>query len=983
MTGAPLKNVRRQKRGRDTLRGLLAGLLMLAIVGGIPVVLILVVGNPIPELPKSLSDQVPVRFILKVIVCIVWLAWAQLVSCLLAEVVAGVRGSGIPRRVPFAAGAQQDFARRLVTAVLLLATAGQGLHSAPAPNSAGARPAAATASVGGALAQVGSAAVGQADAAARQANAALQGRVDATQAGALHGRAVKEYIVMPPQGRHHDSLWDIADRYLGSGIRYKEIFALNEGRIQPDGDRLTLESLIRPGWTLILPADAHGEGLIEVTPGAMPAPPRPATPAPHTGAEAGGSQAGQAGAQAGAQAGGGVLSGSGSLSDGELSGAGRLGPAPGEIQVPGPGVRPAPTPHAAPEAGGLSRVVLAGGASGQEAPAPDRAPNIPWDIVGAELMAAGVLEALIAMRRRRARRRPAGAGVALPDAEAAGVEVAVRLGADQAGAEFLDVGLRTLAAALSERDRQVPEIYAARLSADALELLLSVPLDDAPPPFVSENGGARWVLDRANTRLAPPDGTPAPLPGLVSLGGDGHGRVFVDLEGAGGTICVEGDLNRARSVVAAAAVELVTNRWSDGMRVTLVGFGAALAPISESRLRCVDSLDDVLDGVTDRLSATRQALAASGTDSVLTGRVKGLRDPAGLAPDFLVFASPPDPEQLAELQEWAQSTTRAPLGILVAGPVPTARWRFSIDDEGVLDTGVLGVRVGAQLLTARSYAALARLLQAEAAASRADQVAAEAANAASGWIAPGTPAAVAEPTVVPVLPRPVDPDAEPAVLLRIFGEPAADGGPELPPGTPLAVEIVAYVALVGAVSPRALAAAVWPYGVTAAERDATLTRVGEWLGQDATGRPRLRLDDDGRLRLSDDVQLDWQLFVALTARGTDADILRALELARGPLAEPRLPRRYSWLARERVAHELPAYVVDVAHKTAATYAASREYDGAAAAARAGLRVEPLAELLWDDLEAAVRERDGAPAAARIQDEKTATLGPPTETRLSA
>jgi LysM domain len=994
MTGAPLKNVRRQKRGRDTLRGLFAGLLMLTIVGGIPVVLVLVVGNPIPELPKSLSEDVPVRFVLKIIVCLVWLAWAQLVSCLLAEAVAGLRGSGIPRRVPFAAGAQQDFARRLVTAVLLLATAGQGLHSAPAPSSAGARPAAATASVGGALAQVGDAAVGQADAAARQANAALQGRTDASQAGALHGRAVKEYIVMPPQGRHHDSLWDIADRYLGSGIRYKEIFALNEGRLQPDGDRLTLESLIRPGWTLILPADAHGEGLIEVTPGALPAPPRPSIPPPHTGAEAG-SQVGQAGGAGGAQAGGGVLAGgggvagggvlagSGSLAGGELSGAGRLGPAPGEIQVPGPGVRPAPTPHAAPNGGGLSRVVLAGGASGQEAPAPDRAPNIPWDIVGAELMAAGVLEALIAMRRRRARGRPAGAGVALPDAEAAGVEVAVRLGADQAGAEFLDLALRALAAALAERDRQVPEIYAARLSADALELLLSVPLDDAPPPFVSENGGARWVLDRSNPRLAPPDGTPAPLPGLVSLGGDGHGRVFVDMEGAGGTICVEGDLNRARSVVAAAAVELVTNRWSDGMRVTLVGFGSGLAPISETRLRCVDSLDEVLEGVTDRLSATRQALAASGTDSVLTGRVKGLRDPAGLAPDFLVFASPPDPEQLAELQEWAQSTTRAPLGILVAGSVPAARWRFSIDEDGVLDTGVLGVQVGAQLLTARSYAALARLLQAEAAAARADQVAAEAASAASGWIAPGAPAAVVAPAVVPALPRPVDPDAEPAVLVRIFGEPVADGGPDLPPGTPLAVEIAAYVALVGAVSPRALASAVWPYGVTAAERDATLTRVGDWLGRDAAGRPRLRLDDDGRLRLSEEVQLDWHLFVALTARGADADVLRALELARGPLAEPRLPRRYSWLARERVAHELPAYAVDIAHRAAATYAASREYDGAAAAARAGLRVEPLSELLWDDLESAVRERDGAPAAARVQDEKIAVIGPAAETRLSA
>ena len=209
----------------------------------------------------------------------------------------------------------------------------------------------------------------------------------------------------------------------------------------------------------------------------------------------------------------------------------------------------------------------------------------------------------------------------------------------------------------------------------------------------------------------------------MSLGGDGHGRIFVDLESAGGAICVAGDLDRARSVVAAAAVELVTNRWSDDMRVTLVGFGSALAPISEDRLRCVDSLDEVVEGVTDRLSAGRQELSASGIDSVLTGRVRGLRGD-GVTPDFLVLASPPAPEQLAELQDWARSARRAPLGILIAGEVPTARWRFEIDDRGMLDTGVLGVTVGAQLLTARSYAALARLIRAEAAAAEPEPAAA-------------------------------------------------------------------------------------------------------------------------------------------------------------------------------------------------------------------------------------------------------------------
>jgi hypothetical protein len=689
----------------------------------------------------------------------------------------------------------------------------------------------------------------------------------------------------------------------------------------------------------------------------------------------------------GSLAGSGPLSGSGSIAGPGAVGPTGSGPVRGPVAGPASGALPGSAHGALPgsahgalpapgaTSGPLARAAADDRAVGGQAQAPEQSPEIPWDLVGAELLAAGVLEVLVALRRRRAAQRRAGATAPLPDADAAAAEVAVRLGADAAGADFLDRALRTLARALAEHDRPVPEVYAARLSTDTLELLLAVPLDQAPPPFVAENGGSRWVLDRS-TALPAVDGVAAPLPGLVSLGGDGHGRIFVDLESAGGAICVAGDLDRARSVVAAAAVELVTNRWSDDMRVTLVGFGSALAPISEDRLRCVDSLDEVVEGVTDRLSAGRQELSASGIDSVLTGRVRGLRGD-GVTPDFLVLAGPPAPEQLAELQDWARSTRRAPLGILIAGEVSTARWRFEIDDRGMLDTGVLGMTVGAQLLTARSYAALARLIRAETAVVEPEPAAAPPPVWAPLSAQPATAQEPADKLAVPDLPRPVDPDREPAVLLRIFGEPAVDGTDRLLPGTPLALEIAGFLALTGGVTPRALAASVWPYGVTVAERDATLARVGDWLGTDGDGNARLRLDEDGRLRLSDDMQLDWHLFVALAERGDESDVLRALELARGPLIEPHLPRRYTWIARDRVAHEMPAFVVDVAHRAAAGYLTAGRLDGAIAAARAGLRVEPASGVLWDDLVQAIRERDGEAAANRALADKAAAINPPT------
>src|SRR5262249_59744343 len=74
-------------------------------------------------------------------------------------------------------------------------------------------------------------------------------------------RTGKIYVVQPPEGRYHESLWEIAQNHLGEGRRHREIFELNAGRLQPDGSRLTIASLIRPGWILRMPRDAHGPGI--------------------------------------------------------------------------------------------------------------------------------------------------------------------------------------------------------------------------------------------------------------------------------------------------------------------------------------------------------------------------------------------------------------------------------------------------------------------------------------------------------------------------------------------------------------------------------------------------------------------------------------------------------------------------------------------------------------------------------------------------
>lgn len=69
---------------------------------------------------------------------------------------------------------------------------------------------------------------------------------------------LKYYIVGPPIDGRPEYLFDIAVRTLGTGRRYLEIFSLNEGRTQPDGDRLQDPAVLHPGWVLILPPDAAG-----------------------------------------------------------------------------------------------------------------------------------------------------------------------------------------------------------------------------------------------------------------------------------------------------------------------------------------------------------------------------------------------------------------------------------------------------------------------------------------------------------------------------------------------------------------------------------------------------------------------------------------------------------------------------------------------------------------------------------------------------
>src|SRR3989440_92502 len=197
----------------------------------------------------------------------------------------------------------------------------------------------------------------------------------------------KMYTVNPPVGRFHESLWEIAQNHLGDGRRYREIFELNQDRVQPDGSKLTIASLIRPGWQLLMPKDAHGPGIEAVTPKLA----------------------------------------------GELGLAGH--PSQRGVGTEDPGLPVGQAP---------SGSVRDHGIWASPATPAQQAPGWPYELSAASLLAAGVLAALGRKRREQLWRRAFGRRIAGPEPDAALAEKALRLGADDPTVRMLDTGLRYL-----------------------------------------------------------------------------------------------------------------------------------------------------------------------------------------------------------------------------------------------------------------------------------------------------------------------------------------------------------------------------------------------------------------------------------------------------------------------------------------------------------------------------------------------------------
>lgn len=207
-------------------------ILLVVLAGGIPWALVRFIGSPVPgrwprwtDIEAVLTAPLSPSLLIHILAVLCWLAWMTFLVDVVRSVPAAVRAARgvLPRPAfPRQAGPIHIVTATLVTAVAVAVLANRSPLDAAATDPA-------TSSAPGASER---------------------------QPDTPAGSAQRTVTVREPRDGIYDCLWRIADRELGDGARWPEIYDLNRGRPQGDGRALSDPDLIQPGWVLVLPDTA-------------------------------------------------------------------------------------------------------------------------------------------------------------------------------------------------------------------------------------------------------------------------------------------------------------------------------------------------------------------------------------------------------------------------------------------------------------------------------------------------------------------------------------------------------------------------------------------------------------------------------------------------------------------------------------------------------------------------------------------------------
>lgn len=911
-----------RSRGVEVLLGVLALLATVVVVVGVPAGLWLVAGAPwSPSVDDSILRDVSARDTIAIIAVVLWLVWAYFCVCLAVEAAAELRGGRIAPQLLGGGAGTQAIARRLVAGIVLIggttASAVGATHAITMPALPASEVKALPQAPGGGGAASGGASAGVAGP-EREFVPVEQRDTEGV---------VPYYDVRPPEGRNYETLWDIAERFLGSGLRYKEVFALNKGVVQPDGRTMSNSDLIQAGWVLRLPPDAQGAGLrvVDHTAEALDEPGTPDTSADGAGAAAVASTAPEDGTSAATVA----------------------------AATPSP-VAPSGEPVRA--------------ASDRTADDPDASGWTPLFGVAGGLVAAGLAAGL--RRHRASASIGALAGRRLdppPDDDRRSPEAALRAETDDDGARMLSRALRSWTSGVME---SVPVVAQCSVSPTGVAVSFAATPTVAPPKgWSSERNGRVWTIAAEATRDLG-ESSVCPAPALVTFGRRDDGSLLLkDLDAFRGLVSIGGDPHRARSVAISLALDVATHRWADTRQVTMVGFADDITAVSEGTIRVVDDLQRAIHAGQRVADEQRQACARLGVRTVQEARFS--RPDERLWQHHLVVCSGvPTAESLAALKELA-ADGRASVAVVIVGDVPTAAARLVASADGRLASQPLGVDVRAQAIDVDAYRGIVDVYQ----------------RTLEPDTDPEGPERIGSTVdITEVDPALLDAESAQPLEVRVLGPVQVTApGPIDEARRDLLTEIVVFASMqIGGAHPDTVGVAVWPRGVDEATRDAELARVRAWLGEE-----RFVLADGLWELRGPGTRVDWDVFRAyldhaerMPSEATYA-LTAALELVRGEAWTSLPPGRYGWLAYDPAQVEIPALVIRTARRLAATQAEQGNADAARDALLRGLRMAPASEQLWcdalrlaarfatsrdvkliaDQLYAAI-DRQGSPRAAR-------------------
>ncbi|MGH9014008.1 MAG: LysM peptidoglycan-binding domain-containing protein [Acidimicrobiia bacterium] len=932
------------RRPPDLVAAAAAVLATAALAGGIPALLLALVGNPLPEHLPSGADfeaaltrgEISDATIFKAIACVAWLLWAQLLLTIGLEVTAGLKGRPA-WRVPL--GAPTRFVATRLAAAILLVTGTLGTRSTSA-HAAGLRPdhppavAFATPTTPSAPAEEPS------------PPPPADGPI---------------YVV-----ERGDTLWSIAEVTLGDPLRWRDIEALNVGRPQPDGSTLAPGGRLQVSWQLILPTGASvslpraptAPGSVTVEPG-------------DTLWELAGEELGDPlrwpelyEHNKGPQPEGGVLSDPDLIMPGwqlDLPGAEPATPPAAETPLPPAPPQPDPPTPAPPPTPPSTPPITPTSVPNPNAPVPEAAspsdePNsarddadppdgaqgenrLPLGVGGSALLALGIVATLRVLRHRQLKRRPPGRAVATAPPELAATEIAVRTAAEDAPGPWLDVALRSLIGQRHTRSGdRVPQPVAVEIAASELRVTLAEPHPHAPPPWTTSPPGWMWRLARS-TPLEQLEhaasGACAPLPTLVTIGRSAEGPLLLDLE-ACGLVSVTGSPEAAQAFARSAALELAVSPVADALEVLAVADSDVVPQgAATPRVQVVESPEEALDAASEVALATTRALESEGlVNTFAARRASAGSDP--WAPTVLILDSVPAEAETRQRVGGLMDPPGRGLGILVVGEWPDAPWVLRVSG-GRLDVPRLGLcglepSFDAQAVEPKTTRAVVDLL---------DQTLQDSSESLVTETEPSQPD----------LPSKTEQAVE--VEVRVLGEVEVIGTARAL--SDLETELVAFLATrQEPVEPDAAQTALWPQRAVSPKR---------WWNVVSETRKALGAATDGEFHLP---PVPKGQRIALAPRvGTDLDRIRgrlraaehqasgdaiatltdALKAVRG---RPFTGRGYAWANADGLVAFAEAVVSDAAHLLASLCMETGDPGAALDATAAGLRAAPANEVLYRD-----------------------------------